>query len=427
MSLSYSCLRTNRNVTLPSVDSWGTNMNILKDPPKSIHTRKIDKVGETQDIVHQIDNSGNRICEQIKVYPRGINPSVSVQYQNFGGKSLNKQYCNNQSSNTEKPSHSGQAYLPYRVVRDGAFRPPILRQEDTMPLSRLPRIWTYAFTNPEFPNFANKMLCPESKKLREIKKNVVRTNIRPTAVSTRHKTLRENFKVKKVINNPVKYSVHSKAKYFDKTIQENMQPSKGIDENKLDYVYQSKISQNIQSQPIDVNNIDQTQFIIDDPTQTAVVSNINKNQSIIQEPENLNKSLNEPIHFSKTAPINRSGGNVEINDNILLEKNLPNFSSTTNIVSNLTQNGEINGDYILEKNTPLTHMTTNITGNGKTDSYNITRREYSLTPKIGHGGGGVNNMGVKRSQQRILNFPENVETEKSKMSKKVFETMMGRQ
>ena len=27
----------------------GTNMNISKDPPKSIHTKKKDKVGDTQD------------------------------------------------------------------------------------------------------------------------------------------------------------------------------------------------------------------------------------------------------------------------------------------------------------------------------------------------------------------------------------------
>ncbi len=42
--LSYHALQTNRRVTLPSVESWGSNMNILKDPPKSITTRKIDKV-----------------------------------------------------------------------------------------------------------------------------------------------------------------------------------------------------------------------------------------------------------------------------------------------------------------------------------------------------------------------------------------------
>ena len=38
--LSYSGITNYGKATLPSVDSWGTNMNILKDPPKSITTRK---------------------------------------------------------------------------------------------------------------------------------------------------------------------------------------------------------------------------------------------------------------------------------------------------------------------------------------------------------------------------------------------------
>ena len=45
--LSYSGLTNYGRVTLPSVDTWGTNMNILRDPPKSVMTRRIDKVGET--------------------------------------------------------------------------------------------------------------------------------------------------------------------------------------------------------------------------------------------------------------------------------------------------------------------------------------------------------------------------------------------
>ena len=41
MSVSYSAIigHGTGKVTLPSVDTWGTNMNILKDPPKSVFTR----------------------------------------------------------------------------------------------------------------------------------------------------------------------------------------------------------------------------------------------------------------------------------------------------------------------------------------------------------------------------------------------------
>ena len=83
--LSYSGLVNYGATTLPSVESWGTNMNILRDPPKSIHTRRIDKVGETSSITEMIDASGDRAAEAILVYPRGVNPMVGVSYGNNGG------------------------------------------------------------------------------------------------------------------------------------------------------------------------------------------------------------------------------------------------------------------------------------------------------------------------------------------------------
>ena len=43
MSLSYTGLTNYGKTALPSVESWGTNMNILRDPPKSIMTRKQNK------------------------------------------------------------------------------------------------------------------------------------------------------------------------------------------------------------------------------------------------------------------------------------------------------------------------------------------------------------------------------------------------
>ena len=39
MSISYSGITSHGKVHLPSVESWGQSMNIMKDPPRSIHTR----------------------------------------------------------------------------------------------------------------------------------------------------------------------------------------------------------------------------------------------------------------------------------------------------------------------------------------------------------------------------------------------------
>ena len=127
--LSYSAITNRGKVSLPSVDNWGSNLNILKDPPKSIHTRSKTLVGSNNDLIDEIGDSGNRIGEYINVYARGVNPFVSVTYSN-----------NNTGMNGNgKVGNQGQAKLPYRIMRDGAFRPPVLTQEDLLPLSRLPR------------------------------------------------------------------------------------------------------------------------------------------------------------------------------------------------------------------------------------------------------------------------------------------------
>ena len=76
--ISYSGLVNYGKATLPSIDSWSTDNNILRDSPKSIHTRRIDKVGDTSGITSMIDDSENRACEAILPFARGVNPFVSV-------------------------------------------------------------------------------------------------------------------------------------------------------------------------------------------------------------------------------------------------------------------------------------------------------------------------------------------------------------
>jgi len=146
--LSYSGLKTQPKVTLPSVEMWGTNMNILKDPSRSIHTRRVDKVGDTQSILLAQDESGDRICEMINVYSRGVNPMVSVSYDN---------YSNN--AGTRALANTTAVSLPYKVEN---VRPPVLRQEDLLPLSRLPRNWFYSYTNPSFPELVQAEQCNEA-------------------------------------------------------------------------------------------------------------------------------------------------------------------------------------------------------------------------------------------------------------------------
>ena len=114
--LSYSGITNFGRVTLPSVEGWGTNMNILRDPPKSITTRRITKVGETSSITQMIGESGNRACEAIQVFARGVNPSVGVSYNNYG----NGNSSGGLTGLSNPIAGCGRtAKLPYRIMDAG--------------------------------------------------------------------------------------------------------------------------------------------------------------------------------------------------------------------------------------------------------------------------------------------------------------------
>lgn len=143
--ISYSALTSYGKATLPSVEVWNGNFDIVKDPPSGIHTRRIIKVGENNDLLNWNDDSGSRINEMINFYARGNNPMVSVQYSNHGNTGSGMMGIDGGTSGNNMGNlftSGGGGKLPYRIMDKGAFRPPILRQEDLLPLSRMPRICT---------------------------------------------------------------------------------------------------------------------------------------------------------------------------------------------------------------------------------------------------------------------------------------------
>jgi len=177
--ISYSGLTTQPKVTLPSVDMWGTNMNILKNPLRSVTTRRVDKVGDTQNILLEQDASGDRIAEAIQVYPRGVNPMVSVSYDSASN--------NGGALTSGLQSSIGQATLPYKVQN---VRPPIYRQEDLAPLSRLPRVWCHADTNPAYPAFKTQRSCAETQ--RSIVANPLHTEVSAGCFNNQMPTITED-------------------------------------------------------------------------------------------------------------------------------------------------------------------------------------------------------------------------------------------
>ncbi len=87
-------------------------------------------------------------------------------------------------------SGGAHASLPYKIMQGGAFRPPVLRQEDLQPLSRLRRLNTHIDPSPSFADFTKKILNPvcasefgSGDKLAGIKNALLQLNksgIRPT-------------------------------------------------------------------------------------------------------------------------------------------------------------------------------------------------------------------------------------------------------
>lgn len=160
MAFSYP---KQEHLTLPSVES----VHILRDPPKSIHTRKIERV-EGGDTHHLIRADNDRLTESIQRFPRGVNPMVSVMYS---------------GPNAATPSsiETSQASLPYKVMRDGVFRPPLQTQEDLLPLSRQKRNWIVAQTRPGGDGaFYHKTLTEDNVDTHEIKK-ITRPGLKPLA------------------------------------------------------------------------------------------------------------------------------------------------------------------------------------------------------------------------------------------------------
>ena len=189
MAIQYPKLE---HVTLPSVESWGGSLNILRDPPKSIFTKRIDRVGQTSNITETIDGSTDR-AEGISVYARGVNPMVSVSYDNNSNRGG--------SMNNGIVAHGGtQASLPYRLMDGGAFRPPIRTEYDLLPLSRQPRAWFSTMSNPGFIDYRKQKYTPS--KFRMVKDMLLKTAevIQPNKSVRIETPIVENYKMKKAIN-----------------------------------------------------------------------------------------------------------------------------------------------------------------------------------------------------------------------------------
>ena len=329
--LSYSGLVNHGKIGLPSVDSWGTNMHILRDPPKSITTRRIDKVGETSSITQMINDSDGRSAEAIQMYARGVNPSVSVSYNNYG---------NNGGQTYGGITEGGRksAKLPYRIIRDGAFRPPVLLQEDLLPLSRMPRSMTSAFSNSGFTDFSRKMRsCGTAENTKEVKTDTLKSFVRPTAVYQIEKSAERPFEVKYVIQPTIKNSVTSGIRSMDITHRHTGEPTKEISNNMLHKNAHSAVS--------DVRYVDNNEFNPDRFLQNSLAHSVASNASstrynLLGNNElETGRFLQNPLSYHAVSNISSIGNIVDNNE--LESKRFLQDPLSHHAVSNISYKGDI--------------------------------------------------------------------------------------
>jgi hypothetical protein len=411
--------------TLPSVDSWGTDMNILRDPPKMIMTRKVDKVGETSSITQMKQESGDRACEAINVYARGVNPFVAVSYQNYGNNG--GQRVNGFSSKRGGNLAGRQARKPYGLGPEGSFRPPVQPPQNLLPLSRLPRVTTSSFTQPGFADFSKKAMCPQSGDCTVgVKKqsSMLRTCVRPTATYQMETPIRENFEVKYVIKNPTKITGHSGMRTRDLTEQHVGVPVKTLIENPMHV----DVNPNVSSvHYVDSNHMNPERYL-QDALNTSAHTNLSQNVQLIpiEDLVNVDIHIKDPVNISYAAPLKGHEKHEYIQTDHELDRPVPAHTATTNRRrrDNYVHPHSSSYRQQLERNRPMAYGTTNMASTRRNVD-NISSRDYHLKPTITAGSFAGKGSAIPGRYTMDSSAPER-ENLRQSINRKVMDMQQGR-
>lgn len=399
------------HTTLPSVSDWYKNTNILKDPPRAIVTRRIDKVGQTTDINEMVDASCDRASEAIRVYAKGVNPMVSVSYDN----NSNNAGVYGMGGFTSMSSKT-QASVPYKAMNNGAFRPPIRTQRDLLPLSRLPRVWFQAMSTPGFTDYSKSKYVPTI--FRAVKDLLSAYDIEPNKCSKVEKPILENFKMIDSINDKhinIEATSGTASKDIKSYTRENIDMYKGINNNiieawantnltdnrshnleglsidsgkytrdSLNYEANTNINQN-RSQNLEGLSIDSGKYTHDSLNYEA---NTNLNDTRTQNFDNISMSTEKYIQnipqFEKTSGINTGYTFFGEMATPETERNLPSYNLKSSISdSRVYKKIEHENELKFKRNLPITDGKTNIKKIENFDSMNISSRDFNrLIPKV---------------------------------------------
>jgi hypothetical protein len=119
--------------TMPSVEGWYNNTNIMKEPRKGRFTRRRQMTHDTQ-----MEGALDRISENIQYIPRAQNNMIKVNYSNIG------------NPNAPKGTLAQPARNPYSI---DVFRPPAISVIDMMPVSKQRLTTINTMVNPSYKQY----------------------------------------------------------------------------------------------------------------------------------------------------------------------------------------------------------------------------------------------------------------------------------
>lgn len=280
------------------------NIHIFRDPPKSIYTRKKERV-EWGDVKAFVENDTSRYDEGLLKFNKGVNPSVAVEYQNTSAGSRTTTLPNREAKN------------PYTVMKEGSFRPPLFRQEDLLPLSRMNRPYTHIDPKPGVRNsFVNCGLSQNTDMQPIMSAVSVRTSGEPELPPTASYIIQtptpinceSNIKFDKqydTINQPKSTSV--KAEYFDDEFAKSIQDQQLKEGHLPSEANKENLVKASSSSVSGLKDLQQNRDISTNIKEFTLLEELSTNPSLnIYDPNNKNMNV---------SGINDENINIEISSN----------------------------------------------------------------------------------------------------------------
>ena len=352
------------SIQYPKKDRGGTNpagpeqIHIYRDPPKSVYTRKKEKVN-IADVMYMIrpddaNSDPTRINENILYIARGKNPMVEVDYGNHSAASTNTSLDNRQASN------------PYKIE---VVRPPLYPAETRVPLSapRIHQNYSISTNGGITPQIVDNQIDKQTvKDITNVRKAV--TAGRPT-VGLRMETPKELEASFAINPNKTSYSmVSGLSSALDKNnsmLSEIVNRTKdtilkSMGTNFSVYLYDNKTNAmvNVQSNikdkenmminatrgmPILINRNDGIIYNIKDYEWNIVNTNMGT-EALVITPSNRDIKLDRDLQlFAVTSAMSSElNSNNNMNRNVQLEDKNLNYSTQTNISTQFSKRNDVN-------------------------------------------------------------------------------------